>query len=277
MVFNLKKIGKQISNKTNKTITNIGNSTNQAIKQVENNANIVGNRFNKTVKTILGGRQGFSPQILSFLESNQEQIINQITIIRTPIEKAIKSILDVFGGANNYDNLFHLRIQILCENGLKFTLEKNEVIKLGEWRKDNLDEILQINKNFNVSIVDFLNNAIQGAGKGRFYSYSTSNNCQAFIQMLLINNNVDDNNIISFVKQDTESVFKNNPNLRKFSNSITGIGKIAANIMDGGSFKQGGSIKKAKPNKWITFVKEYQNKHNISYKQALSEASYHYN
>jgi hypothetical protein len=69
----------------------------------------------------------------------------------------------------------------------------------------------------------------------RFFNYSaSSSNCQDWVINLLQSNNITEG--IQFVKQNTESIFKNNPLLRKFSNTVTNsLAKI--NIV-----KQGGSL-----------------------------------
>ena len=54
----------------------------------------------------------------------------------------------------------------------------------------------------------------------RFVTYSAyNNNCQDFIDNLLLANNINNEDAIKFVKQDTENIFKHKPNLRKFSNT----------------------------------------------------------
>ena len=56
----------------------------------------------------------------------------------------------------------------------------------------------------------------------KFIKYSAyGNNCQNFIQNILLSNNIHQG--LDFVKQSTEDIFKNNPTLRKFSNTITDI------------------------------------------------------
>jgi hypothetical protein len=59
----------------------------------------------------------------------------------------------------------------------------------------------------------------------RFLPYqSASNNCQVFIIGVLDGNGLNNSERTSFVKQDTKSIFANNPVLRKFANTLTDIG-----------------------------------------------------
>jgi len=61
-------------------------------------------------------------------------------------------------------------------------------------------------------------------GKDLYYKYSASNNnCQNFIFNVLKANDLGDSADFSFVKQDTEDLFKSNPFLRKLSDTVTDI------------------------------------------------------
>jgi len=66
----------------------------------------------------------------------------------------------------------------------------------------------------------------------RFLPYqSASYNCQVFIMGVLDGNGLNNSERTSFVKQDTKSIFKNNPILRKFANTLTDIGGYANAII----------------------------------------------
>ena len=56
----------------------------------------------------------------------------------------------------------------------------------------------------------------------RFTTYSAqNNNCQTFIHAFLSSNGLDTTETKSFVLQDTEHLFENNPRFRKIVNTIT--------------------------------------------------------
>ena len=268
-----RKIAKPINRRTNKTIKQITKATNNTANQIEDVGNDIGNRFNKTANVLIHGRKGFPPQVERFLNKHNEDLIKSITIVRTPIHKAIKSILNIFGNAKSFDKLFHLRIQINT-NTTNFTIEKNEVTKVSKWRRDNADEtMIKPNSFNNISVGDFIENGIESMGNKKFFNYSTNNNCQSFINGLLKANGINDNSILSFVKQNTASIFKKHPNLRKVSNSLTDFaGKIIDPILQGGTIK-----KQNQQNPWLDFVKVFKNKHNVTYKEALIGASKIYN
>jgi hypothetical protein len=56
--------------------------------------------------------------------------------------------------------------------------------------------------------------------------------------ILQANNFKNTSKYINFVKQDTESIFKNNPALRKIANTFTDLGGNASVVVNGGRMKQ---------------------------------------
>ena len=66
----------------------------------------------------------------------------------------------------------------------------------------------------------------------KFLPYqSANNNCQIFVMGVLSGNGLNNSERTSFVKQNTKSIFKNNPALRKFANTLTDIGGYANAIV----------------------------------------------
>ena len=231
---------------------------------------MISKRINNTQKVLKNGRKGYPPKVNSFIGKFKNEIIRHIAVVRTPINKVIKSILDKFGGKAPYDKLFHLRLQVTCRSGFKFTIEKNEVITVTKkFRKDKTDEKINIPHAFGVTIDNFLLNAETSMGRKYFIYNAVSSNCQDFVFGLINSNGVKNDKVNTFIKQDTKSIFEGHPNLRKFANSLTGLaGKIIDPILQGGKLKS--------TNPWITHVKQYAKEHNISYRDALKKASESY-
>ena len=75
----------------------------------------------------------------------------------------------------------------------------------------------------------------------KFIKYSAyGNNCQDFIQNILLSNNIHEG--LYFVKQNTEYIFKNHPNLCKFSNTITDFAGRIDVIKQGGNLSQSNGL-----------------------------------
>ena len=98
-------------------------------------------------------------------------------------------------------------------------------------------EFINIQFNQSITINQFINNTLQDIGSEKFFSYSSyDNNCQDFALSLLYANGINDDGLISFIKQNTEYIFRNNPYLRRFANNITDTyGRILT--MNGGKIK----------------------------------------
>ena len=147
--------------------------------------------------------------------------------VQAVIQGALKMVADV-----PYDDLFHLFIELTLDNGQKWVLEKTERINLVKGDRSNksgaeFTSSFPVNKTVNELFTNTRN--IMG---GRFLpNQSASNNCQSFIMGVLDGNGLNNSDLTSFVKQDTKSIFKDNPVLRKFANTLTDIGGYANAII----------------------------------------------
>lgn len=178
----------------------------------------------------------YTTTVKQTLDKYDKEIIHSIMIVRTPLQKAVDTIINMgsLGKSNklklnnDYDNLFHLNVLI---NG-KYTLEKNEVINFV--KKDTRtteSETMVVNPvPNNLSIEQLLKNTKKQQGSKYFRYSASSNNCQDFIKAMFISNGLNEVRYIDFIKQDTESIFKGNATLRKIANNVTdaaAIGNIA--------------------------------------------------
>ena len=107
-------------------------------------------------------------------------------------------------------------------NGI-ILLEKNSVVNMALNPKFPQDtETLSVNINSEIRINQFIQNGLNSMSVDKVFSYSSyDNNCQYFILNLLHANGINNDDADSFIKQDTEYIFSNNPTLRKLANNIT--------------------------------------------------------
>lgn len=183
----------------------------------------------------------FSPQIKELLNKNSEEIITGITIFRTPLEKALTTLLNVvsFGqfekalNKNKYDDYFHLGLNLTTQSGKQFTFEKVEQVSLrtGHVNKDKT-EFMQVNNvPSDITLKTFVTNAREYQGSKKFFGYSaSSNNCQVFCRDALVSNQINNQEYIDFIMQDTGSIFKGMPAFRKLANSVTDIANVATGV-----------------------------------------------
>jgi hypothetical protein len=221
------------------------------------------------------GRGNYSPSVSNLLKKVGDEIIQTITIMRTPLSNVLTSALNIasFGQfkkrARNlpYDKLFHLFI-IIQTNKRKYILEKNAVInfKTHNGRIAPKTDIQQVNNlPSGISIIQLLTQAEKTMGKNKFYSYNArSNNCQDFIMGLFKSSGIGDQVDYDFVKQELDEIFKKSPIFNKIVNTTTAIGAVGDVLINGEGVSK-------KTNTWIAHVKMYASKHNISYKDAMKD------
>jgi len=208
----------------------------------------IGRGIKDTVNALFQGRSKFSPAIQSILNKHGDTKIRGATIKRSPvpslITKALGTISPEFGKRlkeSPYDKLFHLFIVLQLENGKVVVVEKNETLSVTDRYKKRSKE--EEEKHVSVPEGLTLNTALektqQSMGMPKFFGYSAKdNNCQDFMIAFLKANNMGNEEVFKFVKQDTAYLFKNLPILRKISNTLTDIAGRANVAMEGSGMKE---------------------------------------
>lgn len=183
----------------------------------------------------------FSPAVMEIKNKYGNDTITKMTIVRTPLSKFLDIAMNALSlgdfnkakNNNSYDDFFHLHLNLTTSSGAKLTLEKTEVVSIQNVHTISPNsesmEILEVPPNITLNqLLDYTQKLM---GK-RFFTYSaSSNNCQYFIRDILLAMGIQNQNYHAFVKQNTESIFKNNTFLRKVSNSVTDIASSANNVV----------------------------------------------
>ena len=186
------------------------------------------------INKVLDFKEHVPPSVKQALNKIGNQQITSARCGRTPVQSVIQGALRMVANVP-YDNLFHLFIELSLSNGQKWVLEKIERINLvneDRSRKEGAEftSSFSVNKTVN----ELFQNTKNKMGD-RFLPYqSASNNCQVFIMGVLDGNGLNNSELTSFVKQDTKSIFRNNPALRKFANTLTDIGGYGNALLQGG-------------------------------------------
>jgi len=174
-------------------------------------------------------------KVLEFKENVPQNVKNALSKIgnktivsarlgRTPVQSIIQGLLKTVANVP-YDDLFHLFIELTLDNGQIWCLEKIERINLvKENRSKKTGAEFLSSFPVNKTVNELFTNTKNQMGV-KFLPYqSANNNCQFFIMGVLNGNGFNNSERTSFVKQDTKSIFKNNPALRKFANTLTDVG-----------------------------------------------------
>ena len=230
---------------------------------------------------VVNNKNNYSVSVRNSLNKYGKNKITRIILNRTPLDSIMNNALNVFSGfeyfnklkKSPYDSLFHLSAILILDNGKKLMFEKVETMSLYEFSGNPLNqkgsESLEIQQLLqNLSVYDLVNNTRRIMGDNKFFTYNaSSNNCQDFLIKMIESNIKNYQQYVNFIKQNTEFVFNNSPNFRKFANTLTTTGRTLG-VLTGQGLKH-----KNKPkNNWIRHVKDFSIDNNITFKDALSSA-----
>jgi hypothetical protein len=211
----------------------------------------------KIAKAVIMGRNDYPPKVRNILKKYGNEIIVSYKLKRTPVSSLITSALSAvsmgeFGKRlknSDYDQLFHLFLEMTTQIGKRISVEKNATIHMEvsppTRANEDVEDIIN-NIPTGLTINTLMNNTQKKMGN-KFQVYnSKSNNCQDFILSILQSNNIGDESDFEFVKQDTDFLFENLPILQRIANATTDLG-ATVNVLTEGT----GTISKKKPKKRV--------------------------
>lgn len=148
------------------------------------------------------------------MNSLQNTKISSLAVCRKPIAKALNVVMNLItlGKFNQtkkdlkYDDMFHLYILMKLENGRNLLLEKNQVVNIVDYKSEIDKDCLKIQLNKSLTFTQFLINGEKFQGS-TFWQYDPkTNNCQNFVLSCLKGNNLGNESVYKFVKQDAEAL-----------------------------------------------------------------------
>jgi hypothetical protein len=144
---------------------------------------------------IKGVRTNLKPSVREILEKVGDIPIREIYICRQLLGKTYNQVLNLFNRIANrkmvHDQLFHLYLICVLENGQKIAIEKNEDINMFNYKNQDLPkEIIKISdipKGLTINVM--LQNTRNQIGDHDFFTYNAfSTNCQHFVYHLIESN-----------------------------------------------------------------------------------------
>lgn len=183
-----------------------------------------------------------SPAVKEILRKHGDEPILKMVACRTPVRKVLNGLMNAvsLGSFNKkfsrlpYDDLFHLSLWITTASGT-YSVEKEEVIKIKS--NPRTEEHAEFNEISPVPSALTMNKLMMGGEKilgDRFTRYdASSNNCQDFIIALLDGSNVGSAADKAFIKQNTDSLFKDDSFLRRFARKLTNLGASVSTAITG--------------------------------------------
>ena len=210
------------------------NTVKQTATTIEHGAVDAFHKVEHGVNNLINGRQEYSPSSKAALDRAGNETIQSITIGRTPVPSAITSILKTVS-STPYDTLFHLFITITTTQGTRMVIEKNAQINI-QINPPNLPNAETLSVPAPSITVNELLQKTQALMGNKYFTYSGySNNCQHFILAIFNANGISSG--LDFIKQNTDSIFSEHPNLRKFANTVTDIAGRSDVLFQGGKLK----------------------------------------
>lgn len=215
----------------------------------------------------------YSPSMRQLLSQVGSETITSLKVVRTPIEKAIKTLLNVISlGAyekavkqSGYDQMFHLALLI----NDKYQLDKQAVVTMAIKNpitpKSEVKEVPNIPVNLNIQTLVDSTKAFMGDAKFSNYDAHT-NNCQDFLLAVLQSNGLLNEDLRTFIKQDADVIFKNIPQVsEKIAKVFTDVGAVADKVVQGEGQKNKNNSPNnkmpRKPSAWIVHVKKVMSQH----------------
>jgi len=200
------------------------------------------------LRQVFMGRDQLQKPSQKILDRNGSSNIKQVWVMRKPIQKLLTDFLGILTAGkfqksmmqNAHDDLFHLSVILLLENGKTFNIEKNETVKIsrrsGGFAKDEQHQDvpfqgeLTMLKAFDRTIASY-------EGPRKAYAYdSQNNNCQKFVNKFLTKNpeikQTPDN--LKFVNQDLDFLFEKFPAFGPLAKILTQIRHHLGIIQTGG-------------------------------------------
>ena len=225
-------------------INKYGNVSDKTLKKlnkfIKNNQKLEGkgivSNVKKYIHTALTSRPGVIDRLI---KQYGDKKILQVTILRKPVERGIQKLLNLItmGGFNkakkemNYDEVYHLFVNIHLENGQIVGVEKNQRVNvnLSGFPTSGLDPSNILKINCNVLLKEMFEKAEQSGES--FYRYNAvTANCQRFISVLMQAGGITGTD--NFVMQDATQLIKNS-GLRRVAGVITDAAALGERAVKG--------------------------------------------
>lgn len=184
----------------------------------------------------------YSSNVKKNLQKNGNKRITSLRVGRVPVANIIIIFMNIvsFGKFSKnikdkpYDKIYHTFIQIELDNETFIFFEKNEVIcAYLKFMIPKDTSFIDVSiPSIHISLNNFLLNAQKYMGD-KYWTFSGhDNNCQDYIIALLKSNNLGNEDVYKFIKQDINTLFEDLTTLRKITNTITDIFRKSKILME---------------------------------------------
>jgi hypothetical protein len=229
------------------------------------------NRLKDVGSKLIYGRSDLPPKVTKILEKVGDDVIVSAVIYRKPVQSFIQSVIRTVS-SYPYDNLFHLSIIFKTNKGQQVLLEKNAAINMDINKSITGAQSIPVASIPNGLTINKLIENTKNMMGSKFIPYSSSsNNCQDFILNVLKANQMDNPELIAFIKQDTSMIFKDEK-FKKFADTVTGLGEKIDIIAQGGRITKNKNRSKKNISTYIIMPKKSSKGGAIDFERLLRDA-----
>jgi hypothetical protein len=202
------------------------------LKDAKRRAEGVYDAFTKT-------RDNYNPSSRKVLAKYGNMNVKKLDVCRKPINQNITALLKLYNktlgrGTGMHDRFFHLFLVATLENGTKIGIEKNHVLNVEIFKDRANQKCMNVPYNGGLTIKQMLDKTEKKLGKKAFYEYDAINrNCQMFVNAILTTNDLNNNEIKSFVMQPVDNLLS--PWAEKTARLLTDVASKADLIVEGRS------------------------------------------
>ena len=174
--------------------------------------------------------KNFSNKVKQMLNIYGDMPIVKLDVIKNVVNPAITSTLNLLAN-KNYDKLYHLGLIVYFSNGKSVILEKQSSIVISTNYTLKNRELKNVSIPQGLTLNTLIKTVYDKVGSKLFLYSGYNNNCQNFVINILQTNNLLNDELRSYVKQDTDDIFRNS-NVRRVVNTVTDIGGVYDNLVD---------------------------------------------
>lgn len=197
---------------------------------------------------LFGAKLDFSNKIKKILQRYGNQKIRAIRIGRRPIDSRVEKAFNIISigkwsqlrAQYYYDTLFHLFIILTMDDGKTISFEKNSIVTMTEddprCSMQNVDCIELEYPAETITLDEFVNKPLKRVGKEKYFIYSPfSQNCQAFVSLVLDTFGLLNQKAKKFIYQDIGEIVKRLPfYVRWAAKSVTDVDATISNVTGAG-------------------------------------------
>lgn len=177
----------------------------------------------------------------AWVNAHGDKKIRRMIVCRDPINGVVKKIINIMTLGNfnsnqkklNYDDVYHLYIDVELEDGTRASLERNQALTAGAWREG--EQKREVSGNF-PTVKELVDKTIAKIGQSKFETYDAiNNNCQLFVREILSANNLLSADLNAFIMQDAKSLVKGAPWFAPIARKVTDVAGVFDRLFYGRS------------------------------------------